>query len=79
LEGLVLKAAADFEEFYAVRSRSPADAADTLILSCDGKGIVMRPEAARPAPPPGSSQLTETSLYQLFTGQSQFCGYIRVT
>jgi hypothetical protein len=49
VEGLVLSAATDFEDFYATRPRLPADPTDVLILSCDGKGIVMRPEALRPA------------------------------
>src|SRR6266511_4685497 len=29
--------------------RSPVDPGDVLVLSCDGKGIVMRPDALRPA------------------------------
>lgn len=71
LEGLVLKAAADFEEFYAARSRSPADAADTLILSCDGKGIVMRPEALRPATAEAAARATPKLATRVSKGEKR--------
>jgi hypothetical protein len=50
VEALAVGAAADFEQFYATRQppASPA-AADVLVLSADGKGIVMRPDALRAA------------------------------
>jgi hypothetical protein len=37
------------EEFYASRQHEPAGASDVLVISADGKGIVMRPESLRPA------------------------------
>lgn len=43
------RAAVDFAEFYAGRPREPIAAEDVLVLSVDGKGVVMRPEALRPA------------------------------
>jgi hypothetical protein len=50
LEALVPRAAADFDSFYSERRRPPAGAGeDLLVLSCDGKGVVMRPDALRPA------------------------------
>src|SRR6266487_2520043 len=49
VEQLAAAAAPDVEEFYAHRERSPLDPGDVLVLSCDGKGIVMRPDALRPA------------------------------
>lgn len=50
VEGLAQRAAVDFEDFYAARQPPPAGAPDDLlVLSCDGKGIVMRPEALRPS------------------------------
>ncbi|MGH9188345.1 MAG: ISKra4 family transposase, partial [Acidimicrobiales bacterium] len=45
VEQLARRAAADVEEFYQQRDHEPAD--DVLVISCDGKGIVMRPEALR--------------------------------
>jgi hypothetical protein len=54
---LTRQAAADFEDFYAGRGHRPPPGGapgDVLVLSCDGKGIVvlpgqMRPETARKA------------------------------
>jgi len=49
VEQLAATAAVDVEEFYAHRERSPVGPGDVLVVSCDGKGIVMRPDALRPA------------------------------
>ena len=48
-EQLAARAAADFEAFYATRTPAMCDPADVLAISVDGKGIVMRPDALRPA------------------------------
>jgi hypothetical protein len=48
LRELVVRSAVDFESFYAQRQRAAAaEEEDVLILSCDAKGVVMRPEALR--------------------------------
>lgn len=47
VEQLACRAASDVEDFYATRERDPVAASDVLVLSVDGKGIVMRPEALR--------------------------------
>jgi len=51
VEQLAQRAAVDFEQFYATNARSPVeeDHDDVLVISCDGKGVVMRPGALRPA------------------------------
>jgi hypothetical protein len=54
VEQLAVRAAVDFESFYATSARSSSDAEendddDVLVLSADGKGIRMRPDALRPA------------------------------
>jgi hypothetical protein len=49
LEGLARRAGCDFEAFYEHRKPSAPAAGDALVLSCDGKGVVMRPDALRPA------------------------------
>ena len=49
VEELTARAAADVEDFYATSAPEPGDAGDVLVLSADGKGIVMRPDALRPA------------------------------
>ena len=49
VEALTRRAAVDVEAFYNNPERAPAGTDDVLVLSADGKGIVMRPEALRPA------------------------------
>ena len=49
VEDLAATTAVDFEAFYRDRQPPTADPDDVLVLSCDGKGIVMRPDALRPA------------------------------
>jgi hypothetical protein len=49
VEYLASGAAVDFDTFYAQRQAPTGEAADVLVLSCDGKGVVMRPNALRPA------------------------------
>lgn len=47
LEALTQRAAVDVDAFYARRRPGPRPEGDLLVLSVDGKGIVMRPEALR--------------------------------
>ncbi len=42
-------AATDVAGFYAQREPAPCPDADVLVLTCDGKGIVMHPQALREA------------------------------
>ena len=49
VEELAKQAAADFEAFYYEAGRAEAENSDVVVISADGKGIVMRPEALRPA------------------------------
>jgi hypothetical protein len=49
VEELVIRAATDFEAFYAHQPLVEEVTEDLLVLSFDGKGIVMRPEGLRPA------------------------------
>jgi hypothetical protein len=49
VEDLTKAAAGDVEAFYAARRQSTGDPDDLVVISCDGKGIVMRPDALRPA------------------------------
>lgn len=48
-EHLIIAAARDIDGFYRRRIPLPATADTPLVLQFDGKGIVMRPEALRPA------------------------------
>jgi hypothetical protein len=47
VEELATLAAVDFEDFYETRRPARGRPDDLLVLSCDGKGIVMRPDALR--------------------------------
>jgi|SRR5215211_79764 len=49
VEELALRAAADVDIFCADRRPGPAPQDHALVLTFDGKGIVMRPDALRPA------------------------------
>jgi hypothetical protein len=45
---LARAAAADFDDFYVSRRPPPGAAGDVLVISCDGKGIAVRPDQQRP-------------------------------
>jgi hypothetical protein len=49
IEQLVQAAAVDIDAFYAQRVPMPCTSEVLLVISADGKGIVMRPEGLRPA------------------------------
>jgi hypothetical protein len=49
VEDLASSAAVDFEDFYRQKPASAGEVADVLVLSCDGKGVVMRPGSLRAA------------------------------
>jgi hypothetical protein len=49
VEQAVVSAARDIAAFYAARVPVPCAASTLLVLSADAKGIVMRPQALRPA------------------------------
>jgi hypothetical protein len=51
VEELAGLAAMDFEAFYDSRCPAPGKRGDLLVLSADGKGIVMRPDALRTRAP----------------------------
>ncbi len=47
LEQLAQASARDFESFYASRRAGACPPGEVIVLSCDGKGVVMRPQALR--------------------------------
>jgi hypothetical protein len=49
VESLTARAAVDVGDFYATRRPPPSVETDLLVITADGKGIVMRPESLRPA------------------------------
>jgi hypothetical protein len=46
-EALARRCAVDFEAFYEQAAHVTAERSELVVLSCDGKGIVMRPDALR--------------------------------
>ena len=73
LEQLAARAAADFEAFYSDPSRNQATVTegDLLILSADGKGIVVRPDALRPATAKAAGQATAKLATRLSRGEKR--------
>ena len=63
VEELSVRAAQDFDAFYAERTRAAEYTSDLLILSFDGKGIAMRHEDLGP----GTRKAAETTARRLHT------------
>jgi hypothetical protein len=47
VEELAARAAQDIDDFYEANKPGPSPDSDVLVMSCDGKGIVMRPDSLR--------------------------------
>jgi hypothetical protein len=71
-EQLVVRAAQDFESFYTdrqARARAARDTGPVLVLTVDGKGVVMRPEDLRDATRRAAAARTETFTARLKQGR----------
>jgi hypothetical protein len=71
IEALVERAAGDFNAFYTERARPSGDPDDTLVLTCDGKGIVMRPQAFRAATAEAAEQAAHKLQTRLSPGEKR--------
>jgi hypothetical protein len=73
LEQLAARAAVDVDAFYSRSSRGPGPVTDhdLLVLSADGKGIVMRPEALRPGTAKAAGQATAKLATRLSKGEKR--------
>jgi hypothetical protein len=71
VEQLAVRAAVDFEEFYATRERAPTVREDVLVLSADGKGIVMRPDALRAATAQAAARASPKLKTRLSRGEKR--------
>jgi hypothetical protein len=71
VEQLATRAAIDVEGFYASRPPQPVTADDVLVLSADGKGIVMRPDALRPATKAAAAASTTKLATRLSKGEKR--------
>ena len=71
-EELVIRAAQDFETFYAERqkcARADPHTASLLVLTVDGKGVVMRPEDLREATRRAAAERKESFTARLGRGR----------
>jgi len=73
VEALTARAAVDVEAFYDTRAREAEAGVDSdlLILSADGKGIVMRPDALRPATAKAAAAATNKLTCRLSKGEKR--------
>src|SRR6266508_1509012 len=71
LEDLAARAAVDFEGFYAACRPPPGKVAQLLLLSVDGKGIVMRPDALRPATAEAAARSSSKLKTRLSRGEKR--------
>lgn len=73
IEQLAARAAIDFDAFYAQPARQQATVTDgdLLVLSADGKGILMRPDALRPGTAKAAAQATGKLQTRLSKGEKR--------
>lgn len=71
VEELAAVAAVDFDSFYAQRRPPTAKSDDVLVISADGKGIVMRPDALRPASARAAANSSQKLSAQLSKGEKR--------
>lgn len=71
VEQLAVRSAVDFEAFYDQLSHPQSSVNDLLVLSADGKGIVMRPGALRPATAKAAGQATAKLKSRLSKGEKR--------
>jgi hypothetical protein len=71
VEQLAARAAVDFEDFYAQRQPPPGSTHDLLVLQVDGKGIVMRPDALRPATAKAAAKASHKLTTRLSKGEKR--------
>jgi hypothetical protein len=72
VEQLATSAAADFDTFYNQRRPPPSDTStDPLVLSYDGKGVVMRRDGLRPATAKAAAAATGKLATRLSKGEKR--------
>mgnify|MGYP001306988847 CR=1 FL=1 len=70
-EQLARRAAVDFDSFYAQRRIDAAEPDDVLVISADGKGIVMLPGALRKATADAATRSTPKLTSRLSKGEKR--------
>lgn len=69
LQHLMQQAAVDIDAFYTAQAPIPRTAGDLLVISADGKGIVMCPDALRPATRKAADRARRTFRTRLAIGE----------
>jgi hypothetical protein len=69
IRGLILRAGADVDPFYETRLRPQPPTGDVLVLTLDGKGVVMRPESLRKATAAAAAKSTPRLGTRLSPGE----------
>ncbi|MHB1783044.1 MAG: hypothetical protein ACYCTE_10215 [Acidimicrobiales bacterium] len=72
VESLTAAAATDVEDFYAARAPDPGASDDVVVMSVDGKGIVMRPDALRVATAKAAGATTPKLGTRLSKGEKRY-------
>ena len=72
VESLTSAAATDVEDFYAERAPEPDASSDVMVVSVDGKGIVMRPDALREATARAASAAIPKLETRLSKGEKRY-------
>lgn len=71
VEDLTSKAASDVEEFYNTRAHTEVEEHDVLVISADGKGIVMRPDSLREQTAKAAAVATNKLTTRLSKGEKR--------
>jgi hypothetical protein len=71
VEALAQAAAVDFDDFYTSRLRPVGEPDDVLVISCDGKGVVMRPDGLRTATRKAAEHTTKKLATRLSKGEKR--------
>ena len=69
VEDLTSRATRDVEAFYETREHTEVDESDALVISADGKGIVMRPDSLREATAKAAAAATNKLTTRLSKGE----------
>lgn len=71
LEGLTRSAAVDFDDFYGAEPRPAAEEGEVVVISADGKGIVMLPGSLRPATAEAAAKTDKKMQRRLSKGEKR--------
>jgi len=71
VEALAAVAATDIDVFYELRRPGPCPDGDTLVMTFDGNGVVMCPEALRPATAKAAARTGNKLATRLSRGEKE--------